>query len=195
VINASAPFIEETLGAIAGGFVGWIAIQLTQYLVLRSRIASYLVVQINRKLWQLKQNRAWLKETLQTNAKEGYTIEGAARYLRDELPELSDIRELTLKFLSRDELERVTKFTSTFLEIEFLTEGFIDALRLYAAKKEPINEDDVKYLTAKAERLDSLIDAFPEKVARIRDLPLDYAGILGPRAVVIPPKKKTGHEV
>jgi hypothetical protein len=97
------------------------------------------------------------------------------------------MRSLILKHLTRFEIARITKLIGTFGEIEYLTEGFCEALQTYAEKQQPLQEDDCDYLKRKVVRIESLINVMPEKINKLSELLLDYAGILGPSYVTIPP--------
>ncbi len=103
---------KEIVAAVVGGFLGWVIIQSVQYFVLGYRLRRYLVTQINHKLRALKQNQIWLKEVEKTNVKEGFVIERAADYTMDKLKELTEVRELTMKYLQTTELDKLTKLTA-----------------------------------------------------------------------------------
>jgi hypothetical protein len=112
----------------------------------------------------------------------------APRYSADHAEDLHESRELVLRYLSRSEIERVTKFLSYLWEEEYLTEGVCDAIGAYAKRATPLDADDCKYLRDKIARVNSIIAKWPQSIKTLNDLPIDYAGVQGPGAVKVLPK-------
>lgn len=180
--------VNQIVAAVVGGFLGWSVIQLVSYFVVKSRLKRYLVVQVNARLQSAHSNREWLQKMSEDHSKTGVTPVVAPRFSPDQAEDLHASRELILKYLSRSEVERVTKFLVYHWEAEYLTEGVCEAIRAYAVRKEPLNPDDCGYLSDKVARVTSIISKWPASVQKLEDLPNDYAGVQGPGAVKVAPK-------
>lgn len=181
--------VNEIVAAAAGGFLAWLVIESAQYFVLRQRLTSYLVIQVNRKLWTIKQNCDWIREIEKTNVHDGFIIKGWAQFTSDGIAELTDTRELMLRYLSRNDIEKMTKFTSVLWESECLVSGFCGDLEDYAKKKVPLKSGDCDFLSAKVRRIVKISDILPTRIRQLEELPTDYAGILGPTSVLVPPQR------
>ena len=180
--------VNEIVAAVIGGFAGWVAIQGVSYLVVRSRLITYLVVQANTRLQSAHGNREWLQQLGSDHSMAGVTATVAPRYSPDHAEDLHESREMILRYLSRSEIERVTKFLSYLWEAEYLTEGICDAIGAYAKRGTPLAADDIQYLKAKIARVTSIVGRWPQSIKGLDELPLDYAGVQGPGAVKLPPK-------
>jgi hypothetical protein len=112
----------------------------------------------------------------------------APRYSPDHAEDLHESRELVLRYLSGSEIERVTKFLSYFWEEEYLTEGVCEAIGTYAKRATALDADDCQHLRDKVDRVRSIITQWPQSIKSLKELPIDYAGVLGPRSVKVPPK-------
>lgn len=186
MINQS--MVNEIIAAVIGGLVGWVAIQGVSYYVVRSRLIAYLVVQTNTRLQSAHGNREWLQQLSNDHSVVGVTATVAPRYSPDRAEDLHESRELILRYLSRSEVERVTKFLSYLWEAEYLTEGVCDAIGAYAKGAKPLAADDCQYLRDKVARVNSIVGKWPQSIKRLLDLPIDYAGVQGPSTVKVTPK-------
>lgn len=180
--------INEVTVAVIGGFLGWGLIQCVSYFIVRSRLITYLVVQVNTRLQSAHGNREWLQQLCDDHSAIGVVATDAPRYSPDHAEDLHESRELILKYLFRSEIERVTKFLSYLWEAEFLTEGVCEAIGKYARSGTPLRADDCQYLKDKVARVNSIVAKWPKFVATLTDLPIDYAGVQGPGAVRLPPR-------
>ncbi len=184
----------EIIAAAIGGFAGWLLIQVTRYLSMRMRVIRYLIVQINLKLWDNTSNHEWLQDIKETNIKEGVIMEAAARFTPNDVAGVSEIRPFLLEYLRANEIERLIKLFNILRESDILYEGFCLEITKYKEKEKPLNLDDVKFLKGKIKRIASLHKVLPRKIDKIKDVPVDYAGILGPDSVDISPRRLTGPE-
>lgn len=178
---------NEIIAAAVGGFFAWATTYAITHLMLQARLRRFLRVHINRKLWNLRQNAEWAREIRDTHAALGVIVHGAARHTSDDLSDLKETRDLALQYLSMDEIEKLCKFIFALWELECLFEGLCDAMTQLAVAGRPLSAEDVNYLRKKIDRITSLTDTVPREIKALKDLPGDYAGILGPRAVVVPP--------
>lgn len=179
---------NQIIVALVGGFAAWAAIQGVTYLVLRNRLVVYLVVQINARLQAAHGNREWLDQLARDHSSAGIIPTVAPRYSPDHAEDLHESRELILKYLSRNQIERVTKFLSYLWEVEYLTEGVCEAIGAYSRRKTPLDAEDCRYLRDKVTRVTSIIGKWPATIKGLDDLPIDYAGVWGPGAVKVTPK-------
>ncbi len=187
--------VNEIVAAVVGGFVGWIAIQAVGYFVVRSRLITYLVVQLNTRLQSAHGNREWLQQLGSDHSVVGVTATVAPRYSPDHAEDLHESRELILRYLSKSEIERVTKFLSYLWEAEYLTEGVCDAIGAYTRRGTPLAADDCQYLKDKVARVTSIVSKWPQSIKNLDELPIDYAGVQGPGAVKLLPQSSSalGH--
>lgn len=177
---------SEMSAAVFGGFLAWTLVAVVQYFVIRHRLVSYLLVQINDKLSGLREDRNWIRNVPGVEFQEGLVPKDAPLYTVDDLSELREIRELTLKFLTTIELKRLTILVHLLWEYQALCQGFCTALGDFARRKTPLSQGDCDYLDAKRARLLSLAGALPGHVERFSDLQDSYPQVLGPTAVLIP---------
>lgn len=182
---------NEVGAAVIGGFFAWVAIQAVSYRVVRSRLITYLVVQVNTRLQSAHSNREWLQKLGSDHSMPGVTATVAPRYSPDHAEDLHESRELVLRYLSRSEIERVTKFLSYLWESEYLTEGVCDAIGAYAKRATPLVPDDCSYLHDKVARVTSIVNKWPQSIRSLEELPIDYAGVFGPGAVRVSPAQPT----
>ena len=180
--------VNEIAAAVIGGFVGWVAIQSVSYFVVRSRLITYIVVQANSRLQSSHSNCKWLQKLANDHSAAGVIATDAPRYSPDHAEDLHESRELILRYLSRSQIERVTKFLSYLWEAEYLTEGVCDAIGAYAKGGRPLVADDCQYLRDKVGRVTSIVSQWPRSINSLEDLPIDYAGVQGPEAVELSPE-------
>jgi hypothetical protein len=180
--------LDQVVAAVVGGFLGWVVIQAVSYYVVRWRLITYLVVQANTRLQSAHGNREWLQQLSSDHSVAGVTATVAPRYSPDHAEDLHESRELVLRYLSRSEIERVTKFLSYLWEAEYLTEGVCEAIGAYATRATPLTADDCQYLRDKVARVTSIVSRWPRSTSSLKELPIDYAGMQGPGAVKVPPK-------
>lgn len=179
---------DEIIAAVVGGLVGWIAIQLVSYVVVRSRLITYLVVQVNSRLQSAHGNREWLQQLGRDHSTVGVLPVVTPRYSPDHAEDLHESRELILRYLSKAEIEQVTKFLAYLWEVEYLTEGVCDAIGEFARRTKALTADDCRYLQDKITRVTSIINKWPASIKTLSELPLDYAGVQGPSAIRVPPQ-------
>lgn len=180
--------VNEIVAAVVGGFVAWVAVQGVGYYVVRSRLITYLVVQANTRLQSAHSNREWLERLGSEHSVVGVTATLAPRYSPDHAEDLHESRDLVLRYLSRSEIERVTKFLSYLWEAEYLTEGICEAIGDCARRATPLVADDCRYLRDKVARVSSIVSKWPRSIKNLDELPIDYAGVQGPDAVKVPPQ-------
>ncbi len=181
--------MNQIVAAVAGGFLGWVAIEAVRYYVLRSRLITYLVVQTNTRLRAAHSNREWLNDLYKDHSSVGVTPQVAPRYSADHAEDLHESRDLVLRYLSRSKIERVTKFLAYLWESEYLTEGVCEAIAAYSTGAKALTADDCDYLKVKVARVTSIIGQWPQSIKSLDELPMDYAGVLGPGTVRLPPKR------
>lgn len=180
--------LNAIVSAVIGGFAAWVTIQSISYFVLRSRLVAYLVVQVNTRLQSAHSNVDWLRQLSSDHSAPGVTATISPRYSPDHAEDLHESRELILRYLSRSEVERITKFLSYLWEVEYLTEGVCDAIGSYAKRATPLDGGDCQYLRDKVSRVTSIVSKWPQSIKGLDDLPMDYAGVLGPSAIKVPPR-------
>lgn len=182
---------EQLMAAVIGGFAGWAIIQAVAYFVVRSRLITYIVVQTNNRLQAAHGNREWLQQLCNDHSTIGVVAQVAPRYSPDHAEDLHESRELMLRYLWKDEIERITKFLSYLWEVEYLTEGVCDAIGSYARSGKPLAAADCQYLKSKVGRVTSIVAKWPQSIKALDELPMDYAGVMGPSSVTVPPRPQT----
>jgi hypothetical protein len=180
--------IEKIVAAVAGGFLGWLAVEAVRYFVLRSRLIKYLVVQANTRLRASHINKEWLGDLARHHSSAGVIPQIAPRYSADHAEDLHESRDLILRYLTGPEIERVAKFLDYLWEAEYLTEGVCEAIGGYARNGTALTADECAYIQTKVTRVTSIVDKWPRSIKSLGDLPIDYAGVKGPGDVPVPPK-------
>lgn len=170
--------------AALGGFMGWVLTTSVGLIILRARLISYLIVVINTHLKNYYDSIAWIEAVKDQTIKDGHLIKLAASYTKDELSDLTGVRNQCLKLLTKNELLQVTKLIQRMLEVEALMAGFCESLHAYKQKEIVLDASDVDYLIKKKSRILSYLKLLPLSIDKITDLPIDYSGIHGPEVLV-----------
>lgn len=186
----------QIISAALGGFAAWLLGRLVALIVKRDRLKSYLEVCLWNHFEGARDNQKWLVRVMSDTLKEGQVVDGAPLYTRDELEDLSSVREKSVELLTRSEMVRLTKCFRSLWEIEALFEGFCCRLREHQGKSQPLDHGSVIHLIKRARRINALIDLLPKQLQSLKDLPEDYAGRIGAEVLVPdPPAKNEGEGV
>jgi hypothetical protein len=178
-------FLLGMLAAGLGGFLAWIFKTSAGFHLTRRRLISYLLVAINSHLRQYKDLNPWLKTVMEKTIKKGHSVNQAARYTKDELGDLTEMRSQCLTYLNQNQLVQFTLLCRLMFELEALLDGFCKTLDDYKTKATVLTDDDVDYLKRKYNRILSYLKALPvDEVKDINKLPQDYSGIEGAEGIV-----------
>lgn len=180
--------IDKIIAAVAGGFLGWLAIEAVRYFVLRSRLIRFLVVQANTRLRASHLNKDWLSDLAKSHSRVGAVPQDAPRFSADHAEDLHQSRDLILRYLTGPEIERVAKFLDYLWESEFLIEGVCELIGGYAKNGTALTADQCTHIQQKVARVTSIVGIWPRSIKSLDDLPIDYAGVKGPGDVPVPPK-------
>lgn len=180
--------LAEIVATIIGGFVGWIVVQVVSYYVVRARLLTYLILHINTLVKSAHSNLEWFQQLSNEHSVLGVTPTVAPRYSIDRAEDLHESRELILRYLSKLEVERITKFLSYLWESECLAEGICELIGAYAKRATPLDADECAHIKDKVNRFSSIVKLWPHSIQSLNGLPIDYAGVLGPSAAKVPPK-------
>lgn len=182
--NSKLPY--EIIVAGFGGFLGWIIIQLTSFLVQRNRLKTYLIICVNNHIKGCNESKEWLIKVKDETIKCNHIVLEAANYTKDDIGDLKGVREQSLKLLFSEELVRITKFIQRVGEIESLIEGFCLSLSEHKQSGKPLSAGDVNFLHKKQKRILSYLNFLPAEITKIGSLPHSYSGVLGAEELVTP---------
>ncbi|WP_020585592.1 hypothetical protein [Desulfobacter curvatus] len=174
--------LSKIIVAALGGFGGWISIQCIGLYILRQKLLSYLIVVLNSHFEAYKKDISeWLEAVKSNTIKEGYYINTAANFTKDEHDDLKCVRNQCFKLLTKNELLKYVKLTHRLFETEALLEGLCQSLSDYKNEKKVLEDSDVEYFHKKIERINSYITKFPQSISSIREISVDFEGVLGPK--------------
>lgn len=176
--------LSKIIVAATGGFLGWIFIQCIGLYLLRQKLLSYLVVVLNSHFETYQDVTGWLDAVKAKTIKEGYYINTAAAFTKDEHDDLKCIRDQCFRLLKKNELLQFIKLTHRLFEVEALLEGLCQTLSDYKEEKKVLDGSDVEYFNRKIERVYSYIKKFPTKISSIHEIPIDFRGVHGAEVLV-----------
>jgi hypothetical protein len=186
----------QIISAALGGFAAWLLGRSVALIVKRNRLKNYLEVCLWIHFEGARDSQKWLTRVMSDTLKEGQVVDGAPLYTRDELDDLTSVREQSVELLTRREMVRLTKCFRTLWELEALFKGFCRRLREHQDTRQPLDHDSVVHLVKRARRINALIDLLPKQLKSLDDLPEDYAGRIGAEVLVPdPPVRKQGEAV
>jgi ketosteroid isomerase-like protein len=167
---------QEIAIAVAGAFIVWLLVQTVAFYVVRRRLLSFLLVQINSRLTDAPRNLQWFKD-LSGRHTPGAVPDDQPNYLRDDAEDIREVRDLLLRYLWTSETQRLTRFLSELRTVEFLFEGVSRtagqaAVRAATSTGYVVSPAISENIAARVAMAGEVVDRWRSPIARISDLPL-----------------------
>jgi hypothetical protein len=184
-LSSGADLTVKVTAAALGGFVAWLLTKSLGFLILRQRLLAYLLVVLNEHFRDYHRNPAWLTAVREKTLKEGHLVKEAAIYTKDELADLTAVRQECLTLLRKSELIRVTKIIQAMWAIETLLAGYSESLAIYNSRAIVLDASDLDLFHRREDRILSYLNILPRSITRLGQLPSDYSGIHPPETLVL----------
>lgn len=166
---------QEIAIAVTGVFIGWLLVQGVAFYVVRQRLLSFLLVQINSRLDEAPRNLQWFTELSQRHAP-GATPDDDPNYLRDEAEDVREVRDLLLRYLWESEMRRLTRFLAEHRQMEFIFQGLSKtagqaANRALTSPGYTVSSDLSKNIADRVAITAAIVKGWRRSITRISDLP------------------------